>query len=384
MALTELLAAKMTEYLTPQEAIDARGPNENAVVHNGKFWTLDANGEYPMRRTNRSNDVKQYAVIGDDRRLEAPVMTTLSFSGGRQSTWLLESLLRNEIERPENLLVVNADPGNEKASTYELIERYREKCAKADIDMRTADGPDLYKDLLDMQNGKKTRIDNPPLWTRKKCDDINYPEPHPTQGEVFSIALDAIENPGKYQASKEQVRRAGALAQCCTGHYKVAPIRRCIRTKLAEITGGRRVRPGIVNTWIGFAAHEWSRAEKAKEDVKWQRLSFPMIEMDVTANRVLSDWKRWELPPPAISMCNICPFQGMKGLKKMHDEQSDDWMTAVFMDRRLRKFTNAGVNSQVFVSQSLVPLEVLPILDFKTGDEVVDADLQCDSGLCFM
>ena len=105
----------MTEYLTPQEAIDARGPNENAIVHNGKFWTLDADGEYPMRRTKRGN-VRQCAVIGDDRRLETPIMTTLSFSGGRQSTWLLESLLRNEIERPENLLVVNADPVWRRAS----------------------------------------------------------------------------------------------------------------------------------------------------------------------------------------------------------------------------------------------------------------------------
>lgn len=383
MSQAELFGYAMTEYPTPQAAIAARSESQNAIVHKGKFWTIEADGDYPhVKRRGKLH--KKFAVIGNDRRLEDPIVTTLSFSGGRQSTWLLESLIRNEIERPENLLVVNADPGNEKKSTYELIETYREKCAKAGIDMRTADGPKLYQDLLDIQAGKKTRIDNPPLWTRKKCDSIEYPEPHPTQGDVFALYVDVEENPEKYRATKEQVRRSGALAQCCTGYYKVAPIRRCIRKKLEGVTGSKRVRAGIVNTWIGFAAHEWSRAEKAKEDVQWQRLSFPMIEMDVTANRVLEDWKRWELPPPAISMCNICPFQGLKGLKQMHDESPEDWHTAVYMDRRLREFPNAGVESQVFVSQSLVPLEVLPYIGFKTGDEVVDADLQCDSGLCFM
>jgi hypothetical protein len=377
-----LFKQKHRRYETAHEAIAARRTCENAVVVGGGI------GSYFATCDIDDMPEEKHAVLGRDRRLAGTCeLTTLSFSGGRQSTWILEAVLRGEVERPDPFLVVTANPGAEKQRTYDTVAKYKTLCEEAGIAFVVADGPKLSDDLLAIQRGDKHRIDNPPMWTRAAGDTIPDPEKQSMEwandNRTLAYYHDAIANPDRYRTTREQRGAAGQLAQCCTAYYKVAPIRRAIRTHLEKLTGSRRVWPGIAETWIGFADHERWRAAKAKEDVRWQKLRFPMIERGIGPDRVHADWKRWGLGEPAISMCNMCPFQGIRSLRDMYENHSEDWVQAAFLDRKLRDFAAAGAKNQVFCSQTLVPLELLPILDFQVGEDAV-SDLQCDSGLCFM
>jgi len=145
-----------------------------------------------------------------------PLITVLNYSGGTQSSALLWMLIRGDIERPNNLHILNADPGMEHRETYEYTEMMREEAGRAGIDFRTVPGPNLYDDLLNREG--KTRIDNPAYFTQN--DD-----------------------------GKE-----GRLRQKCTAYYKVAPMDREVRRILSKNHGiGHRVTPNIVEKWIGFA-----------------------------------------------------------------------------------------------------------------------------------
>jgi hypothetical protein len=406
--------ANRVEHMTAQQAMSACSESEQAIVQKGRFYVVS------------SSDMPEppYAILGRDKQLEKEcILTTLSFSGGRQSTWCLEAILRGEMPTPENFMVVTADTGVERKRTYRVIDEYKQKCEAAGILMVVADGPNMGQDLRMMQSGEKTRIDNPPLFTRAIGDEVmpeeEYDEIQNGQGITFQTfrdiedGLEQVFNKTgrRYKPTREMIRGKGQLMQCCTGYYKVAPIRRAIRARLNEIMGSGTTWPGIAETYIGFASHEWGRAVKANEDVQWQKLRFPMIEHDVSANRVMSDWKRWELKSPAISMCKNCPFSGMKRLKEMHDgaelfndrwdldslwgELSDeekqdaedcheDWWESVELDLLLRRFPNAGVKNEVYTNQSLMPLPVLASLGFRVDDKLINEEMQCDSGLCFM
>jgi hypothetical protein len=363
----------MRRYWTAPEAIANRRENENAIVIDDRYFTVDASEIL----------TEEHAVLGRDRNLSSQAsLTTLSFSGGRQSSWILEAVLRGEIEKPETFLVVTADPGAEKQETYARVKSYQERCSQAGIDFVIASGPNIIQDMKDLKRGDKGRLDNPPLFTRHEAHRLDSPPQQP-QGEVFSAYLDAVNQPERYRATNEVMRNGGQLKQCCTSHYKIAPIRRAIRNHLRTVVR-ESLKPGVVDTWIGFASHEIERAVKIQKDVAWQNLRFPMIEMGITADRVYADWKRWNLPEPVPSMCNCCPFHGTRSLKDMYENRSADWIQATEYDELARNLDRAGVKSQAFCSSLLTPLSLLPILGFESGDAVRDDNLMCDSGMCFM
>lgn len=120
-------------------------------------------------------------------------LTTLQYSAGVQSTAILEMILCGMIPRPENFLVVNADPGLENSLTYPHVASMKTRCEAAGIDFVTATGPKLSHDLRTLKESGKTRLDNPPFWTPS------------TRG-----------------------RKEGHLVQKCTQAYKVAPMDRAI------------------------------------------------------------------------------------------------------------------------------------------------------------
>ncbi|MGA7813873.1 hypothetical protein, partial [Caballeronia sp.] len=67
-----------------------------------------------------------------------PILTTLSYSAGKQSHALLEMVLRGHIPRPEPFLVLNADPGMENENSYPIVESMRRRCTEAGIAFKTA------------------------------------------------------------------------------------------------------------------------------------------------------------------------------------------------------------------------------------------------------
>ena len=131
-----------------------------------------------------------------------PALSVLTFSGGQQSSALLWMILRKEFVPDSPFIVLNADPGMENEQTYQYVERMRGLCQAQGIEFITAAGPNLFSDLVELDQTDATRFDLPPYWTRNR-----------TTG------------------------KRGRLMQACTAAYKIAPMDRAIRRKLRDLYG---------------------------------------------------------------------------------------------------------------------------------------------------
>lgn len=278
-----------------------------------------------------------------------PFISVLSYSGGRQSQLLLEMVLCGELEKPLRFVVLNANPGMERKKTKPFVEDARRRCAEAGIDFITAQGPNLYYDLVNSQFDGATRIDNPPYYT------------------------------------KDENGKKGRLKQKCTAHYKIAPMDRALRHYMSRKHGvqwnTKRLRPGLVEKWIGLAADEKDRCSES--DVGYITLRFPLIEMEMTKLKCVGWFLKHNRPLPIGSVCNACFANGLKTFEEMHRTEPEDWEQAVAVDNALESWKGRITNEEVFVSSSLIRLRDLPARNFGMFEEDLQ-DAQCNSGVCFV
>lgn len=288
--------------------------------------------------------------------MEKRILTAINYSAGVQSSGILEMVLAGIIPRPEPLLVVNANPGMENSVSYQHTASMMGRCAVAGIEFVTVPGPNLYHDIVTLKDSGKTRLDNPPFWT-----------------------------------PSERGRKEGQVTQKCTQAYKVAPMDRAVRkwmndnwsispknSQLARIVG--------VEKWIGFTLDEQHRADglMAAKRARYVGFAFPLIAMEMTKSDVVDLFRdrNWKLPP--TSLCNACPYMGLRKLKEMHDDRPADWGQAVNVDEAARDLTQIGLNKPCFVSKTLIPLTQLAEMNFELPDEVQNDLHQCSSGACFI
>jgi hypothetical protein len=281
----------------------------------------------------------------DDRK---PYISVLSYSGGAQSHALLEMVLRGELEKPRNFLVMNADPGMEDSRTYRFVQDARERCIASGINFITAPGPNLYHDLLNTVSNGATRVDNPPYWT-KSAD-------------------------GKL----------GRLMQKCTRQFKIAPMDRALRRYMEQkhsISAGL-LRPGLVEKWIGFAADEWHRCSDSPQ--QYIRFRFPLIERKMDRPAIDRWYDESGIPKPPRSVCSACFANGLDYFREMYANRPDDWRKAVAVDDSISIWKAAGITDhEPFVSSSLIRLRDLPAIGFGVDSEDL-SEHHCNSGACFL
>lgn len=277
-----------------------------------------------------------------------PYVTVLNFSAGAQSSMMLEMVLRGEIEKPLRFLVVNADPGMEGGRTERNLRFYRERCAKAGIDIITAPGPNLYNDLVSLPFTGSKRLDNPPFWT------------------------------------KDESGKRGRLRQKCTQLYKIASMDRAVRKWMSQkhgVTQGM-LRPALVEKWIGFCSDEWHRCSES--DVAYIKFRYPLIELKMSKQDVLEKFKSYGMAVPKRSVCSGCPFNGLDHFKDMYENEPSSWEQAVEIDNSLEKWRGLGITEQEpFVSSSLIRLRDLPAMNFGMDAEDM-SEHHCNSGVCFL
>lgn len=278
------------------------------------------------------------------------LLTVLNFSGGKQSSALLWMVIMGIIEKPDNFIVLNADPGMENSETYYYIDFMKSVCKNHDIDFLAVPGPNLYKDIIGLSDSEKTRLDNPKYWTDN--------------------------GPGK---------KEGMLMQKCTKHYKIAPmdreIRRQLETRFGISAKSRRIGEGIVEKWIGFSYSEIERIKPPEQ--KYIKFRYPLIERKMNNDDVVSFFKDHKLNLPPRSVCNACFANGTKTLMSMYIDRPEDWKQAVNVDNAIRDWSQIGVEKPVYVSKTLVPLEELAKTVFSKSEDL-ESDYSCDSGYCFL
>lgn len=277
-------------------------------------------------------------------------ITVLSHSAGRQSHMLLEMVLRGEIEKPFRFVVINSDPGMEDSRTYAFVRESRRRCQAAGIDYITASGPNLWVDIVNSVNNGATRIENPPFWVKKE------------------------------DGSR------GALSQKCTGHYKIAPMDRALRHYMAQKHGvqwnTKRIRAGLVEKWIGFAADEWHRCSESTQ--KYIVLRFPLIDRKIDKAMCAGYYLKHGIAMPPRSVCAACFSNGLAYFKEMYETRPLDWEKAVDVDNAVETGNDRGITQYpVFVSASLIRLRDMPAMNFGMEDEDL-TEHHCNSGVCFL
>lgn len=278
-----------------------------------------------------------------------PLLTFLSYSGGQQSACLLWMVIRGDIEKPDNFVVINADPGMENSGTYMYNARMKAECEKAGIEYRLAPGPNLYEDMVALSSTSKTRLDTPAYWT------------------------------------KSPAGKKGRLHQQCTFRYKITPIyqevRRILQEKYNISAKSKRIGNNVVQSWIGFSYDEIQRMKPP--DAYYRYYRYPLVERKMKKEDVIQYFKDNNLPTPPRSVCNACFANGLKTLKEMYVNRPDDWDQAIRVDEAVRDWSQIGVRDEVYVSSSLIPLKELPERNFLEED-MDKGDWSCDSGFCFV
>lgn len=272
---------------------------------------------------------------------ELPV--AISYSGGASSEWLVRAVINGTIQRPENLCVAFADTGSEHEWTYRAVLEVEAACVATGIEfIRCAADTKLRDDLLALGNANApTRIDQPPFWIEKG-------------------------------------HGRGRAQHRCTKHYKVAPMRRAISDWLERLG-----LPKLVEKWIGFAVDEAHRATKAigKQDVAWEHMEFPAINLGYDRVRQRADLQRWTGRVPAFSMCEECPF---KSVARWQQTPPDALERVYAIDAAIRDLDCIGLtDGPAFLTDRLIPIVDL----IKRGDpqpNLPGLESYCDEGACFL
>lgn len=264
----------------------------------------------------------------------------IRYSAGTSSEWMLRAIEHGLIARPEHIAVEFANVGSEHEWSYEHKNEVEAACQRLGIDFLQAEpSSNLEHDLLTV--GERTRLDQPPFFIAKG-------------------------------------HGRGRIEHRCTKQYKVAPMRREISTWLAAKGLLKRC-----EVWIGYAADEAHRVAKTvgKQDVQWERLRFPVVEMGVSRARQRADLVKWTGRAPRFSMCIFCPF---KSPERWRQTSEADLKRAIAVDEAIRDLDCIGItDGPAYLTDRLIPISDL----VRKGDpqpNLPGLESYCDGGHCFL
>ena len=260
-------------------------------------------------REARARRAAEYAEV--KKRCTAHL---LSFGGGVQST---ASLL---MFHKEYDYVLFADPGAEKPSTYEHIEkRIKPFCKEKGLKFVTVRH---RHETLEEHCRRKHVI---PLRTRRWC----------------------------------------------TTDWKIRPMHRFYKTEL----GATAERPVLVD--LGISQDEWWRASNP-DTVPYEWRNYPLVDREITREQCLAIIKQHGWPRPEKSACDFCPYGGKDQWVKLRAENPKRFEEIVEMEEQGGDYPRtrlARINLRGL-------LENAALTDFGFDGQGEESH-ECNSGYCF-
>lgn len=265
----------------------------------------------------------------------------ISYSMGKSSKWQIWAVIMGLLPRPEHIAVFQADTGDEHDWSYEDAIGVHEMCRSAGIPyFECRDKETLSGHMIQVVQSGVTRADQPPLWIDKGLS-------------------------------------RGRVQNRCTLRFKVAPMRRAQGEWLASLGLPKRM-----EKWIGFGHDERRRVKP--NDVAWERLRFPAIELNRTREQMTDDLKRWKTTCPPFSMCVHCPH---KNIMRLMETPANNYKTASEYDEAIRDLDTIGLtDGAAYVSQTLVPLKNKErLIQIGRSQPMLPGfEPNCDGGHCFL
>lgn len=149
------------------------------------------------------------------------------------------------------------------------------------------------------------------------------------------------------------VGAGGLSTRQCTRNFKIRPIRRKVRELLGVGPRGR-VRPGMVEQWIGISTDEIVRVTPS--GVAFIDNRHPLIEANMSRAKCV-EWLRANgYPIPPKSSCVYCGFRTNAGWRQVR-RNPIDWQKACDADAWLRQPEQiARFRGELYLHRSKVPL----------------------------
>lgn len=147
--------------------------------------------------------------------------------------------------------------------------------------------------------------------------------------------------------------KRGILRRYCTLDYKIAPKTVTIRQMIGASTRGR-VNRQFVRQWFGIS---WDESERMTDShVAYVEHHYPLIDLRMTRADCLVWLEAHGYPEPPRSACRFCPFHSDDEWVWLRDNAPVDFEKAVAFDAKIRTGQLHGVEGEVYLHDSLVPL----------------------------
>tara|TARA_R100001129_G_scaffold142144_2_gene103332 strand:+ start:883 stop:1734 length:852 start_codon:yes stop_codon:yes gene_type:complete len=269
----------------------------------------------------------------------------LSLGAGIQSTALYLMALNGEFEKTPSAAIF-ADTQWEPKEVYEHVEKLQQ-FGGDQIPIYTVTHGNLRQDTLDVIEGKKKRLSNPPFFVK---DDNIRPNMAPDRG--------------------------GMIWRQCTKDYKILPVQK----KMRELLGYKprqRVKKTARN-WIGISVDEASRMKDSRD--KWIENYYPLVERRLSRNDCVGYLRDNGFESTTKSACIGCPYHSNKTWVDMKKNKPDQWLDAVDFDTRLRQGSLPGVTGKLYLSRHFEPLPQAVLQDYDENQ--IDMFEQECEGMC--
>jgi hypothetical protein len=263
-------------------------------------------------------------------------ITVQSVGWGRQSWTLLAMQALNEHPRAD--YHVFADTGHEGQGTYEFARRMTPWLGEHGITVVTV-----------------------------QADNVNVVREDWNNGGVLIPAYTTDAETGKQ----------GVVRRACTGDWKMAPIRRFVRSELAK--RGQRPRPGCVESWQGISWDESTRIRDS--DVKYITNRYPLVDLRMTVRDCIQWCIDHDLPVAPKSACTFCPFVSAQRWADTKRRQGHDWKEAVAVDESLRT-VHLDLKGLLYVHPARVPLPQAVRIPEDGGAYQMEMGIECEGGYC--
>lgn len=171
------------------------------------------------------------------------------------------------------------------------------------------------------------------------------------------------------------VRMSGTGApnkRSCTVDFKVRVVAKWLRQN-----GATSDDPAIVG--LGISVDEFQRM-RTDSGIPYEVLSYPLVDMRLSRQDCVNIISSAGLSIPPKSACWFCPFHRLSVWQAMRLDEPELFARAVGLERLLNERCVAIGHKAVYLSSSLVPLDV------ATSDvrqlSMFDVDDACESGYC--
>ena len=250
--------------------------------------------------------------------------TVLSLGAGVQSTTILLMAIKGQLPKPD--VAIFADTGAESGETYAHLAWLTKLAGEHSIPIITVKHGDLKDDFL---NAKE-------IGTR-----------------FVTVPAYCINKNGK----------KGIVRRQCTGEYKIQPIRREIRKWLC-VKPHERIPAEAIEFWVGISKDESRRMNGFRNDPKWLKSTFPLIQIKSMSRLDCLEWLAYHYPGIIVprSSCVVCPFHSNNEWRAL---VKSDWLDAVAFDREIQR-GDTYLKEPLYLHSSCKPLAEI---DLRTPED---------------